>query len=146
RDVFTAPTLAGLAARIEEARGAGSAPAVPPLGPAGRGATAPLSFAQERLWFLDQLEPGSPAYNIPAAVELRGRLEAGALAAAFSELVRRHEALRTRFDAVGGSPRQRVAAAEPLPLPLVDLSALPAGERRREAGRQAAGDAGRPFD
>src|SRR4029077_19944789 len=99
--------LAGLAAMITAVLAARSAadpsPAasapqtLPPLGRAPRDSSLALSFAQERLWFLDQLAPGSAAYNLPAAVRLRGDLSGAALAAALTEIVRRHEALRTTF-------------------------------------------------
>src|SRR6185503_11988670 len=68
----------------------------------------PLSHAQERLWFLDQLAPGNPFYNIPVGVRLRGRLDAGALARALSEVARRHQVLRTRFPSLGGRPVQQL--------------------------------------
>ncbi len=90
RALFEAPTLAGLAARIEAERAGGAVPAIRPI---SRTADLPLSFAQERLWFLEQLEPGRPAYNIPLALRLDGPLDVAALAAAFRGIVRRHEAL-----------------------------------------------------
>src|SRR5437762_3091263 len=67
-----------------------------------------VSYAQQRLWFLDQLAPGDPSYNMPSALRLRGRLDAGALGRALDEVVRRHEALRTVFPSVDGQPRQAV--------------------------------------
>ncbi|HXO27966.1 MAG TPA: AMP-binding protein, partial [Thermoanaerobaculia bacterium] len=118
RDVFASPTIAGLAERIATARRQAAAPA-------RHAGAAPLSFAQERLWFLAQLEPGSPAYHIPVAVRLRGRLRLPALAASLGEVVRRHEALRTRFVVVEHRVMQRAAAARPFALPIVDLSGLP---------------------
>ncbi|HEX7186484.1 MAG TPA: amino acid adenylation domain-containing protein [Thermoanaerobaculia bacterium] len=145
RALFEAPTVAALAARVEPMR-AWPASSAPPLRPAPRDGDLPLSFAQERLWFLDQLEPESPLYNVPAAVSLRGDLRPEVLAAALGELVRRHEALRTTFELVGGSPRQRISPAASVPLPQVDLSALPEGVRRREAARLAAEEVRRPFD
>ncbi|HEX9940916.1 MAG TPA: condensation domain-containing protein, partial [Thermoanaerobaculia bacterium] len=84
----------------------------------------PLSFAQERLWFLDRFEPGSPLYNIPMAARLLGGLDVAALAAAAGEIVRRHQALRTIFAEIEGRPVQRTAPWAPFPLPVVDLSAL----------------------
>ncbi|HKV11774.1 MAG TPA: non-ribosomal peptide synthase/polyketide synthase, partial [Thermoanaerobaculia bacterium] len=136
--VFENPTLAGLAAAVEQA--AGAAPDDGPL-PAEAGDEAPLSFAQERLWFLDQLRPGSATYNVPAAVRLSGALDTAKLAAAFSEIVRRHETLCTTFPEVDGEPRQRIAPPAPVPLPLIDLSASP-GEARRLIAAEAAA----PFD
>jgi hypothetical protein len=108
---------------------------------------APLSFAQERLWFIDQLEPGSVAYNVPAALVLRGPLDAAALAAALDEVVRRHESLRTVFAATaGGGAFQRVLPHAPAPLPRIDLAGLP-DDRRAAAARALAGAEGRrPFD
>ena len=74
------------------------------------------------MWFLDQLEPGSAIYNIPAAVRLRGALDVGALERTLSEVVRRHEVLRTHFIAVDGEPVQVIEPAAPLKLQVVDLS------------------------
>ncbi|HEV3073508.1 MAG TPA: non-ribosomal peptide synthase/polyketide synthase, partial [Thermoanaerobaculia bacterium] len=139
RDVFASPTIAGLAERIATARRQAAAP----LRHAG---AAPLSFAQERLWFLAQLEPGSPAYHIPVAVRLRGRLRLPALAASLGEVVRRHEALRTRFVVVEHRVTQRAAAARPFALPIVDLSGLPGAAAAAEAARLAVAEARAPFD
>src|SRR5262249_21128412 len=83
-----------------------------------------LSYAQQRLWFLDQLEPGSAAYNMPAPVRLSGRLDEAALGRALAEVVRRHEALRTTFASEDGRPVQRIGPPPALALPVVDLSAL----------------------
>ncbi|HEX3129216.1 MAG TPA: amino acid adenylation domain-containing protein [Thermoanaerobaculia bacterium] len=143
RAVFEAPVLGAMAARVAE----GGAPPVPPLRPVPRPADIPLSFPQERLWFLDQLEPGSPLYNIAAAVRLQGDLgdlDVAALDRSFREVVRRHEALRTTFPSREGRPVQRIAPDFDLSVPEVDLSALPdgSGELRRLAVREAA----RPFD
>jgi len=106
------------------------------------------SFAQQRLWFLHQLEPLSPRYNVPTAVELRGRLSPGALAAALGEVVRRHETLRTVFEDHDGLPAQRILAAADtrLQLPLLDLSGLPADAARRVLDRLLAERIDRPFD
>ncbi|HEX3551675.1 MAG TPA: condensation domain-containing protein, partial [Thermoanaerobaculia bacterium] len=110
------------------------------------GEPLPLSFAQERLWFLDQLEPGSSAYNIPIALRLTGALDATALGRVLSEIVRRHAVLRTRFVQSGGSPAQVVDAAESVMLPVVDLQDLPPELGLAEAVRLAAAEEGRAFD
>ncbi len=107
---------------------------------------APASFAQRRLWFLHRLDPGSAAYNLPFAVRLSGPLDAGALARTLAEIVRRHEPLRTTFEETSGEPVQVIAPPAAVPLPLIDLSALPPERRRPEALRLAAAEAARPFD
>jgi amino acid adenylation domain-containing protein/non-ribosomal peptide synthase protein (TIGR01720 family) len=146
RRLFEAPTLAAMARAVEQARDAADGPAPPPLTPAPRDGDLPLSFAQQRLWFLDQLEPGSPLYNIPAAVRLRGPLDAAALEQALAEVVRRHEVLRTAIITEGGRPRQMIATAATAALPLTDLSGLPETEREAAVARLAAADARAPFD
>ncbi|HYG62256.1 MAG TPA: condensation domain-containing protein, partial [Thermoanaerobaculia bacterium] len=107
---------------------------------------APLSFAQERLWFLDQLRPGSSAYNVPVAFRLCGPLDQDALAASLDGLVRRHEILRTTFVAAEGNPIQFVSLAAECTLPFTDLSTLAPAERDRELARFRAEEASRPFD
>ena len=89
----------------------------------------PLSFAQQRLWFLDQLVPGEPFYNLASALCLSGKLEVAALERSFSEITRRHETLRTTFHPIESRPVQVIAPATPLTLPVVDLSRLPETER-----------------
>src|ERR1700753_1162837 len=91
--------------------------------------TIPLSFAQQRLWFLDQLEPNSPLYNVPTVARLCGPLNVEALQAALDSLVSRHESLRTRFVDVEGSPAQVVDAALRVTLDFRDVSARPAAQR-----------------
>ncbi|HEY2737315.1 MAG TPA: amino acid adenylation domain-containing protein, partial [Thermoanaerobaculia bacterium] len=125
RDLFEAPILVDLAARVEAARQAGSSPLAPPLLPAPREAALPLSFAQQRLWFLDRLAPGNPFYNVYNALRLSGALDVEALRRAFEEIVRRQEGLRTTFPETGGQPRQVIAAVAGFQLPLVDLETLP---------------------
>src|SRR5215207_166577 len=107
---------------------------------------AGLSFAQQRLWFLDQLQPGSAAYNIPAAVRLGGALDTTAFGRALTEVVRRHESLRTTFAVRDGQPVQLIHPAGPLELPVTDLGHLGAELREAEARRLAAVEARRPFD
>jgi non-ribosomal peptide synthetase component F/acyl carrier protein len=107
----------------------------------------PLSFAQERLHFLEALEPGSGVYHIPAAARLRGGLDVAALAAALGEIVRRHEALRTRFwRAADGEPRQAAVAWRRPAVPLCDLAGLPAAVRAAAAARVLDTVAALPFD
>lgn len=107
---------------------------------------APLSFAQERLWFLDQFQADRSVYNIPGNFQLPGALHLPALHAAFNEVVRRHEALRTTFPVIDGKPVQLIAPSARLSLPLRDLRALPVERREAETARLAAEERSRPFD
>ena len=145
RELLEGPTVAGLAARVEALRRAEPAP-LPPVVPVERTGPLPLSFAQERLWFLDRLQPDSAFYSIPLALRLDGSLHAAALERALGEVVRRHESLRTTFAQDGHGPVQVVAPFAGFALPLVDLSALDPAERESEARRLAEEDAARPFD
>ena len=148
RAFFEAPTLAAFAARARTALRGGAGADLPPL--QARGAAgpdvAPLSFAQQRLWFLDQLDPGFAAYNLGSAVVLRGALDPAALAASLAEIVRRHGTLRTVFSRNGAEPVQEVRPAGGFVLPLADLSALDPPLARAEARRLAEAEARRPFD
>src|SRR4029077_15427328 len=146
RAVFESPALAEQAIRIEHLR-AGE-PAVPelPLVCVPREGDLPLSFAQQRMWFLDRLTPGSPLYNIPSPLRVAGPLDPGLLAQVLSELSRRHESLRTTFDAVGGEPHQRIHSPSPLWIPVIDLGRLPDPFRESEAIRLAMEGAGEGFD
>ena len=110
-DLFAAPTVAGLAAALER-RERGSPAALLPLPP--RPSRLPLSFGQQRLWFLEQLDPGSPAYHIAFLLEIEGPLDLGALTAAATDLTQRHEALRSVFVSRNGKPSQQVLPACPL--------------------------------
>ncbi|MCP4656497.1 MAG: amino acid adenylation domain-containing protein, partial [bacterium] len=141
---FETPTIAGLAARLRELMRGGERPA-PSIVPVPRTGELPLSFAQERLWFLDRLQPGSPWYNVPAILHLKGPLDRRALARALNEIVRRHEVLRTRYPAVDGVPVQVIEPVFEPPLALVDLERLPAPRRRAAAGELALDEARRPF-
>ena len=117
-----------------------------PIGPRADPASAPVAFAQGQLWFLDRLQPGSSAYNVPAAFRLRGRLDVEALEAALSAIVERHEALRTVFAEVDGAPVQRILSPEPVRLATVDLSSSAPGARDTELTRLVDEEARRPFD
>src|SRR5205085_5906200 len=144
--LFAAPTVAGLAGHVEDALRADQTLPAPPLVPVLRDSELPLSFAQQRLWFLDQLEPGNSFYNIPAAMCLRGRLAQDALAQSLNEIVRRHESLRTTFSVVNGQPVQLISAPQPLDITTVDLRKLPASERLAQLNTLAADEARQPFD
>ncbi|CAM3286845.1 Amino acid adenylation domain-containing protein [Corallococcus soli] len=143
RTLFESPTVAALAKRLPEAA---RSTALPPLTRARQEEPPPLSFAQQRLWFIDQLEPGSPLYNMPFALRLSGTLEVSALQQAFDALVQRHEVLRTTYEARDGEPRQRVHPARPGVLRIEHLGHLPEDAREAEARRRATRDALRPFD
>ncbi|HEY2739428.1 MAG TPA: amino acid adenylation domain-containing protein, partial [Thermoanaerobaculia bacterium] len=146
RDLFETATLAELATRVEVALRAGAGALAPPLAAAPRQGPQPLSFAQQRLWFIDRLEPGSPLYNVPVALRVEGPLRVEMLRCILSEIVRRHEALRTVFTAPEGSPVQVIRPAAPFELPVVDLSGLPESRRETATSALAGEEAGRPFD
>ena len=142
RSFFETPTIAELAIQVLEAVPSKQGRVFEPV---SRASPLPLSFAQERLWFLDRLEPDSPFYVIAGALELNGSLDAAALEASLREVVLRHEALRTTFHEVDGQPVQRVESKFSFELQRVDLSSLEAAEREVELKRQAQAEALRPF-
>jgi amino acid adenylation domain-containing protein len=144
RAALAAPTLAGMARAIEAARPSPSA--LPPLAAPEPGERVPLSPAQHGLWQFERLYPGTAVYNMPAAIDLEGDLDAAALGRALDLLLARHEVLRTAFPVAAGQPWQRVSPAAAQPLPRIDLSALPEPVRGRAAADLAAGEARRPFD
>ncbi|HYG61708.1 MAG TPA: amino acid adenylation domain-containing protein, partial [Thermoanaerobaculia bacterium] len=147
RELFEAPTVAGLAERIERLRRARSELAVVPVPRVpGEQGGLPLSFAQQRLWFLHRLAPDSAVYNVPMAVRLSGRLDAAALAGALREIGRRHEALRTTFSELQGHPVQVIDPEPRLTLMTVGLADLPPSEREAEVLRRALAEALAPFD
>ena len=125
---------------------AGAQPDDSAIRPLPREGSLPLSSAQQRLWFLDQLEPNSLAYNVPAAYRLAGPLCMAALEQAINEIVHRHEVLRTTFTTADGEPVQFIAPFLHVPLRMTNLEALPIGEREPEALRLAAADGDSPFD
>jgi amino acid adenylation domain-containing protein len=147
RDLFETPTVAGLAARVERLVAEGGGIESAPLVRVTRDGALPLSFAQQRLWFIDQLMTGQPLYHVPTTVRLRGPLDAGVFEQCLAEIVRRHETLRTSFPTVGGEPVQLISPAqEAWTLPLIDLSDLPESEQTAEINRLTSEDARRPFD
>ncbi|KKK07560.1 condensation domain-containing protein [Micromonospora sp. HK10] len=125
-----------LALRLRRARGRRADP----------GAPRPLSATQEQLWFLDRLDPGTPVYNVPFAERITGRLDVAALHRAVNAVVARHDALRVVFTAADGTVTQRVRDALEVPLPVVDLRALPEPDRREAAGRETVAHAAVRFD
>jgi len=136
--LFDAPTLRQMSSEIDEALRRGEDLAIPPLVAAERsGEGMPLSFAQERMWFLQALDPADPRFNVTTALYLRGPLELAALEGALGALSRRHESLRTRFRLAGRQPLQIVGAAPTSPLGQVDLAALGLEAGEREARRLA---------
>src|SRR6185312_5172971 len=132
--------------RIDEQLQSGAARSVAAIVPASRAEKLSLSYAQERLWFLDQLEPGNPFYNVPGVVRLKGRLNVGALEQSLNEVVRRHESLRTRFAEVGGAAVQVIAEAAAMSVPVLDISELGEQEREEERVRLARAEGRRAFD
>ena len=146
KDLFENSNVAALAHRVEDALRARSGDHVPPIEKVDRSAPLPASFAQQRLWFLDQLEPNQATYNLPVAVRLRGELDHAAMSLAFDELARRHESLRTTFTAVDGRPIQVIAPSLTIDIPVDDLTHLPEADREAEALRRLKDEARRPFD
>ncbi|HEX7181603.1 MAG TPA: amino acid adenylation domain-containing protein, partial [Thermoanaerobaculia bacterium] len=145
-DFFEQPTIAGLAVTIERLRREGRTVHSQPLARRARPERLPLSFAQERLWFLDRLQPNSSVYNIPLALGLKGRLVWPVLAASLNEVAARHEGLRTTFALAEGRPVQVIAPVLLLDPAVIDLSGLPEGLRKRESKGLGVEEAARPFD
>lgn len=146
QSLFEDTTVASLAARAEAATDRGALAGAPPIEPAARDRDLPLSFAQERLWFIDQLMPGLTAYHIPGAVRMHGELDRDALERALNAIIDRHEVLRTTFADKNGRPFQVVHGQMPLVVPTVDLRALPDANRWPAALAIARGTVRVPFD
>jgi amino acid adenylation domain-containing protein len=147
RSLFESPTVASLAKRVEIAIAPGQSIKVSPLLPISRAAEIPLSFAQQRLWFIEQLHPNSGFYNIPLALRLCGQLNVAALESSLNEIIRRHEALRTNFATIEGKPVQVIASTLNLKLQVVDLlHIMPSSDIEVETQRLATTEAMEPFD
>ncbi|WP_236069637.1 condensation domain-containing protein, partial [Citreicoccus inhibens] len=147
RELFTSPTVAALSERIERAarvRGKTHVPALQPR--VSRVASPPLSFAQQRLWFLERLSPGTAFYNLPIAVDLLGPLDAVALRRAFEAVVLRHEALRTTFQVENGQPVQHIESAPGIAFSVRNLESHPTSEREAAAQDCVEREAQLPFD
>ncbi|RKH75197.1 amino acid adenylation domain-containing protein, partial [Corallococcus sp. AB045] len=142
RALFEAPTISALAERLHRAS---TGTRLPPLTRTRTEGPQPLSFAQQRLWFLDQLAPDDASYNLPVTLRLLGRLDVEALRRAFEALVARHEALRTTFFEEEGQPFQRIHPPAEWVLPMEDLSGLEESERDAETLRLATREARQPF-
>ncbi len=146
-DLLDHPTLAAFAERIGVVRRSAGRPGTPPVHPRARQGETPLSFAQERLWFLDHLEGGNGSvYNMAFAVELSGPLDAPALERALVEIVARHEALRTTFAIRDGKPVQVVSPDPTLRLVVVELGSAPPEAQTDEVRRRSGEAAREPFD
>jgi acyl carrier protein len=148
RMLFATPTVAELAERLKEMAQTKQEllNTPPPIGRSARDNHPKLSFAQKRLWFLQQLDSASTNYNIASAVQLTGPLDVASLERTFSEIVQRHEALRTTFAVVEGEPVQIIGEPPADTLTLIDLLHLPASEQRAETKRRSEAEASRPFD
>jgi len=143
-EIYSSPTVAGMGALLDSTP---AGVAVPPIvAAAGGDEPAPLSFPQERIWFLEMLAPGNLTYNAQATFRLHGALDHEALRDTVTEIVRRHGILRTAFHAVDGTPMQSVRAPMPVPLPIVDLSAAPEPDRDRLAEEAVDDTVRAPFD
>jgi len=146
RCLFESPTVAEFSEAIEAARLAGEGVQAPPIKRLPQNGNLPLSFAQARLWFLDQLEGGSATYNIPLALRLTGFIHIAALEQAIGKIVQRHEVLRTTFPRVDRVPVQAIAPTLSVPLSMMDLQLLPEGKQSTEVRRLATEEATRLFD
>ena len=146
RSLFEAPTVEQLSRLIEEQLVHGGKKEMSPIARVSRDEDLPLSHAQQRMWFYEQLAGGTSAFNIAIGVRLKGDLNVAALEQTFGEIIRRHEGLRTIFPAVDGVPRQVIQPARRYQLPLTDLSRLPGGKRESQAARLAREETVRKFD
>jgi len=146
RDLFEAPTIAKLVQRIHSARRSAHDRSITPLQPTPRRRHMPLSFAQQRLWLTEQIEPESPTYNLTTSLRLVGRLDVAAIERCFCEVVRRHEILRTIFTVEALGPAQRILPAHPVMLPVLEMPGSSRTARDAAALRCAREEACRPFD
>jgi amino acid adenylation domain-containing protein len=146
RALFEAPTVADLALYVETTRQTAPGVPEPPIRPGPRQGAVPVSVAQEHLWVLDQVLPGTPFFNMLYAMRLLGPLDVAVLEHSVNEIIRRHEVLRTTFALVDRQPVQVIAPSLSLSLTMEDLRALPATERQDEVQRLAQAEVRKPFD
>ena len=144
--LFESPTVAGIAAKIDSSYGEGRASTSPPLRRIPRDGRLPLSYAQQRLWFLDRLVPGNPFYNVTTAVRFSGGLDRAVLERSLDEIVRRHESLRTTFLEAAGQTAQVVSDPWPVNIKLVDFAGSAPETQEAELQRLATEETQRPFD
>jgi amino acid adenylation domain-containing protein len=142
RCLFEYSTVAELADQLQSS----ALTEIPPIKPVSREKDLPLSFAQQRLWFLAQLEPDSPAYNIPETLRLQGKLNIEVLTQTLKTIVGRHEVLRTNFTTVADKPIQIIHSQINLELPIIDLTSLPQIKRERETTKLTEQEVLKPFD
>ncbi|MBW4564790.1 MAG: amino acid adenylation domain-containing protein [Mojavia pulchra JT2-VF2] len=140
--LFEFPTIAKLAKNIQQTSHQG----ISAITPVSRDGNLPLSFAQARLWLLEQLNPGSGIYNMPAKVRLVGELNIEALEETINEIIRRHEVLRTSFTSVDGQPLQVITPDVQIKIPVVDLQELPKAEQEAEIRHFSIKEFQLPFD
>ncbi len=144
--LFEVQNLGEMASLIETTRQREDGLEMPPLKPIERSGELPLSFSQQRLWFIDQLAPGSPFYNIPIALRLIGDLKVEVLEKSLNEIVRRHEVLRTSFSSRGGKPVLHIEPELQVTIPISDLTDLPETEREEKVQQLAEEEFRQPFD
>lgn len=146
RTLFETPVLRDFARLVEESLSNPAGTQWPPIMPVPRTGAMPLSFSQQRLWFIEQMRLGEGVYNCSASLRISGPLNSDALQRAFLDVLARHEVLRTSFPSEEGSPRQTIHTVVDWALAIDDYSAVPAGVRVQEAMNAVARDASRPFD
>jgi acyl carrier protein len=146
RALFETPTVEGLAKTIEGLQRSDRTSNAPEILPVPRNQDLPLSFAQQRLWFLDQMDPGKYLYNVPRAIRMTGHLNVEALESSLNGLVARHEILRTTYGVVDDQPVQKIAPQFAMTLPVVDLSSLSPGEREQQAAELVQVESEKGFD
>nr|WP_318781269.1 non-ribosomal peptide synthetase [Amazonocrinis nigriterrae] len=146
RSLFAAPTVAELAQYIQHKQQQELELTAPPLLPTARNAKLPLSFAQQRLWFLNQLQPNSGFYNIPVVVRLQGQLQVAALEQSLQKIIHRHEALRTNFITIDGQPVQIIHPEISCTLSILNWQHLPTNEQEIATQEFAIAQAQQPFD
>ncbi|MEH2216963.1 MAG: amino acid adenylation domain-containing protein [Nostoc sp.] len=146
RQLFDAPTVATLAESMESQLKENLECHTQAIVPVTRNQNLPLSFAQQRLWFLEQFLPNNPLYNLPQTFHLVGQLNLNALEQSINEIIRRHEVLRTTFSFLNGQPVQIIASTLTVPLHLVDLRSLSGSEKDTEIQRLTIAECQRPFN